>query len=333
MIPAAPASILALSVCFLAGCPTPTEETGPADPGDSQGDTDEGPRIDPGVMIAIPGGRFTMGGPGEESQALPEHSVTLSHDFELGQAEITNAQLVAMLNIALERGLLAGDYAGGVSVANAQGSERELVNLDGEGSQGDNRCRVQFDGERFVVEPGWEQHPANWITWFGAAMFCNLLSEQEGLEPAYDLEDWSATTYGTAAYRLPTEAEWERAARYDDGRGWPWGDSPEPSEALANYDFQVDHTAEVCSYPDGHSALGLCDMAGNALEWTQDRHAPYGVDAVTDPVGENEDGRRVLRGGSWNHEVERLLTWDRYYDPLPSESYGGIGFRLARVPG
>ncbi len=330
MNPQTPPLLLAPLLLALQGCPSPSSNDDTRY-GCGTGEYEPELHMEIGEMIAVPAGSFTMGGPGDESKAEPEHTVTLTHAYELGRAEITNAQLATMLNIALERGLLAGDYAGGVTVTNADGSERELVNMDGAGTQGDNQSRIEFDGERFVVQQGWEQHPANWLTWFGAAMYCNLLSEQEGLEPMYDPSDWSALTYEADGYRLPTEAEWERAARYDDGRSWPWGDAPEPSAELANYDFQVDHTSEVCGYPDGASALGYCDLAGNVLEWTQDRHSDYSEDAATDPIGENSDGRRVLRGGSWNHEVDRLLTWDRYYDPLPSESYGGIGFRIARI--
>ncbi len=323
----------ALALVALVGCTPDPDDSGPATRDTQRQDTAPDSVIDIGELLEVPPGSFTMGGEGDEAKALPEHEVTLTRAVGLGKAEITNAQLVAALNLALDQGLLAGDHAGGVSVTNALGSERELVNLDGAGTRGDNRSRVLFDGETFVVEDGWEQHPANWLTWFGAAFVCNLVSEQEGYGPLYDQDDWSATTYGSAGYRLPTEAEWERAARYDDGRAWPWGDSPEPDAAMANYDFQEDHTVEVCSYPNGESALGFCDLAGNVLEWTQDRHHDYGEAAVTDPVGENDDGRRVLRGGSWNHEVERLITWDRYYDPLPSESYGGIGFRIAFTEG
>jgi formylglycine-generating enzyme required for sulfatase activity len=327
--------LLACLLPWLAACPPPAEDSAPAGDSDTTLDTDDsappGLWIEAGPMLSVPAGSFTMGGPGEESKALPEHQVTLSRGYALGRAEVTNAQFAAMLNIALERGLLAGEYQDNVAVSNAEGSSRELMILDGEGGQGDNRCRVAFDGERFVVQEGWEEHPANWVTWFGAALFCNLLSEQEGLEPLYDTSDWSGISYGARGYRLPTEAEWERAARYDDDRPWPWGDSPEPDASLANYDFAQDHTAAVCSLPAGHSALGLCDMAGNVLEWTQDRHHDYGPEPIADPVGVNDDGRRVIRGGSWNHEVDRLLSWDRYYDPLPSEAYGGIGFRLALV--
>jgi len=321
-----------LPLAMLVACPGPSSDSSPdpsPDSGDETGDTHPSVHIDPGELVTIPAGNFTMGGPGQDARAEPAHPVTLSRDVQLGRSEITNAQVAAMLNQALERGLLSGDYADNVSVSNAQGLVRELVKLDGEGTTGDNRCRVQFDGTGFVVQEGWEQHPANWITWFGTAMFCNLLSEQEGLEPQYDPSDWSGEAYGAGGYRLPTEAEWERAARYDDGRSWPWGDSPPPDATLANYDFEQDHTTAVCSYPSGDSTLGMCDMAGNVLEWTQDRHHTYSEDSLTDPVGENDDGRRVIRGGSWNHEVERVVSWDRYYDPLPSESYGGIGFRIA----
>ncbi len=337
------------AVLLLTACPTPEatpDDTQP--PGDTDTDADADtdtdtdadsdadtdiplPTIELGALIEVLAGTFVRGGEGEESQALPEHEVTLTRSYRLGQTEVTNAQLASMLNRALALGLLDGNYEENETVTNAEGASRELVNLDGEGSIGDNRSRIAFDGEAFTVEDGWEQHPANWLSWFGAAFFCNLLSEQEGLTPLYDLDDWTAQTYGAAGYRLPTEAEWERAARYDDGRSWPWGDSPEPDETIANYDYQLNHTAEICGYPSGDSALGFCDMAGNVLEWTQDWHAPYGEDALTDPIVDSGDGRRVIRGGSWNHEVDRLLTWDRYYDPLPSESYGGIGFRLVKI--
>jgi len=283
-----------------------------------------------GELIDVPAGTFDMGGPGDESQALPVHEVTLTRAFVMGRAEVTNRDFAAMLNLALGDGALAG-YEGGTTVENASGLSVELIDLDGVGTTAGNDCKIAYDGGAFVVDDGFEESPVNWVTWFGAAFFCNRLGELEGYAPLYDLSDWSVDHYGTAGYRLPTEAEWERAARYDDGRSYPWGSTPEPSDTLANYDFLVNNVSPVCSYPSGHSQLGFCDLAGNVLEWTSTRFHTYPTDPQTDPVGPTSVVERVIRGGSWNHVAERLLTWDRYYIPPPSEAFGGMGFRVVRI--
>jgi len=335
---------LILILILIAGCPgvadddagdddagdddTGDDDTGDDDTGDD--DTTSEPPFSPGELIQVPSGAFEMGGEGDDSHALPIHPVTLTHDFTMGRAEVTNRHFAAMLDHALEQGYLA-EYEDGVTVKNAQGSQRELIDLDGWSNE-DNHCRITFDGKAFQVEQGWEDHPVNWLTWFGAAVFCNMLGELEALPPLYDLSDWSKQAYGAEGYRLPTEAEWEYAARHADQRSYPWGSAPQPNSKLANYDFQVGFTTEVCSYPDGVSDLGFCDLAGNVLEWTNDRHGDYSADPQTNPEGPNDVSERVIRGGSWNHEADRLLTWDRHYDPLPSEAYGGIGFRVVKIP-
>ncbi len=299
--------------------------TSPTDTGDT-GPTDTGPDEDSDYAW-VPAGSFAMGGPGAESLALPEHQVTLTRGYWLGKAEVTNAEFLAVLEAARLDGQVQG-HEEGTTVLNAQGTAVELVDLDGAGS-GTNRARIQWTGESFAVEEGYEDHPVSWLTWFGAAFYCNRLSEDEGLEPLIDQATWAVDLEGPG-YRLPTEAEWEWAARYEDGRAWPWGET-EPTEALANYDFQVGETSPVCSYEEGKSELGLCDLGGNVLEWTASRHGDYSEEPVTDPSGPTDIVERVIRGGSWNHEVERLHTWDRHYDPRPSEAYGGIGFRVLRL--
>jgi formylglycine-generating enzyme required for sulfatase activity len=105
-----------------------------------------------------------------------------------------------------------------------------------------------------------------------------------------------------AERRLPSEAEWERAARGDDFRNFPWGDEP-PSEAYANFNRFVDDTSRVGSYAAGASPFGALDMAGNVWEWVADLYAIgyYGVSPEDNPTGPqaSNTNRRVIRGGSF----------------------------------
>lgn len=182
---------------------------------------------------------------------------------------------------------------------------------------------------------GKENYPMVEVSWFGAAAYCDWRSLIEGLPRAYDHTTWACNggdPYGAAGYRLPTDAEWEYAARWDDERIYPWGDEA-PDCSRANYyadGYCVGSSSPVGSYAAAPATLGLHDMAGNVWEWCNDWHVcDVGTAPVSDPTGPTSGSLRVLRGGSWTLEDYYLRCAGRFNDEGLS-AYSFHGFRCAR---
>lgn len=162
-----------------------------------------------------------------------------------------------------------------------------------------------------------DNQPVVGVNWYDAKAFC----------------EWKGK-------RLPTEAEWERAAKGPDGTGhYPWGHQ-KPSPQRANYGQNLGRTAPVDSYPEGTSGFGAYNMAGNVFEWVSDWYQQdyYKTSSALNPQGPeqgydwaNQGPVKVLRGGSWLAPESSLHTSHRFWNQPENNSYGvGLGFRCAR---
>lgn len=155
-------------------------------------------------------------------------------------------------------------------------------------------------------------HPVVDVSWHDAVAYCRWLSEQTG-----------------KPYSLPSEAEWEKAARGTDGRIYPWGDR-EPTPNLCNFEgSSIKTTTPVGRYsPQGDSPYGCADMAGNVWEWTRSLYRAYPYDLRDGREAMGSDGDRVLRGGAFFNVVGNVRCAYRYH--LSPVSFAVIfGFRVA----
>jgi formylglycine-generating enzyme required for sulfatase activity len=304
------------------------------------------PEANPLDMVLIPAGQFMMG---QAGVATPEHLVTLTNDFLLGRTEVTNAQYLEALNWAQAQGLITvvGDYVQqyGVNLLriNQSGYDYYEIRYNAGTQQFYLHAGTyddEFSGPGFAYPGGSydpSTHPAKWVSWYGAACYCDWRSQMENL-PRYYEGQWNQipsprNPYAAEGYRLPTEAEWEFAAQYDDERSYPWGNAT-PTCTLANFWLEyypcVGWTSPVGSYPTGASTLGLQDIAGNAWEWCNDWYAMFSSSPQNNPPGPNSGSYRVVRGGSWFAGATYLPCASRAYS-APSYADYYDGFRLCRT--
>jgi len=194
-----------------------------------------------------------------------------------------------------------------------------------------------------IEPPSWEfagDNPAVYINWYDAASYLNWLSEQRGKKHVYEMTNPGKSTWGTDydveidatanGYRLPTQAEWEFAARGGkDSRGYEYsGDSV--LENVGWYDDNSNRRTHVVRQKKANE-LGLYDMSGNAWEWCQDWYEDYDAGQKDNPSGPKNGSYRVFRGGGWYSNAEYCRSANRSYD-IPDYRNYYLGFRLVFVP-
>jgi formylglycine-generating enzyme required for sulfatase activity len=192
----------------------------------------------------------------------PRHRVYV-RDFWLDRHKVTNREFAHFLEA---RGLRSAE---GLSYYALDDADARI-------------SRAGVRGDRFVAQPGFEEHPAVEVTWFGARDYCL----------------WRGR-------RLPTEAEWEKAARGADRRRYPWGDEP-PTDSRAVVERAYNATDRGDRRPAGESPSGVQDLLGNLREWTASAYRPYPYRADDGRENAPPDAERVVRGASHDDPVDAL---------------------------
>lgn len=312
-------------------------------------------------MVSVPSGTFMMGRTDSSDDAsygysdeLPRHSVTLSA-YQIGKYEITNGLFCDVLNWANARGYLKNSSGSAYAGSNVYTSGERLLQISS------SNCQISYSGGSFVSESrqgySMENHPVVDVSWYGSVAFCNWLSEKDGLSPCYNLSTWALATPYPNGYRLPTEAEWERAMAWDGSHriyGYSSDDRPIPNTVncyVSTYVNPLGLTSSPYTTPVGWfngmnvspngsvqtvnslSPAGCYDMSGNVWEWCQDWYdsSYYGSSPSSNPTGVSSGTDRVLRGGGWGSDFDDCRSACRSRNRPNGES-GNRGFRLSRTP-
>ncbi len=250
-----------------------------------------------GIML-VQAGAFWMGRDGASAEDAPIHRVFV-RDFWIERHKVTNTEFAEFLNA---RGPISAE------------GERRYDEDDADARIHHVRLGiwphpVYGQAARWIADYGFEKHPAVEVSWFGARDYCA----------------WRGR-------RLPTEAEWEKAARGDDERLYPWGSAP-PAPHLAVYGRRYNATDAGDLRPAGTSPYRVEDLLGNLREWTSTilRSYPYRHDDGREPFTASASDRVVVRGASHDDQADALaVTGRRSHDRRGAAAgHHNVGFRCA----
>jgi sulfatase modifying factor 1 len=304
-------------------------------------------------MVTIPAGKFWMGASNRYFIAggndVPVHEVDVS-EFMIEKHETSNGQVCNVLNWANANGKLTVTAA---ELKNNEGTPQLLIDMD------NYACDIKYNGSVFYAEDARDGFPCSVISWYGAQAYCNYKSDMEGLQRCIDFtgDDWTCDLT-KSGNRLPTEAEWEKAARGGLVANWyPWpstgpGVTSDIDGSKANYFMSgglFDHEIAVCGYFNGGqipagvdmaNGYGLYDMCGNVEEWCYDwydnlYYQSAGATAK-DTMGPPKGFLlyKVLRGGAWgDNPAQGEVRIAQRDDAAPTHSaFRGYGFRCVKRP-
>lgn len=251
------------------------------------------------AFISVPAGSFLMGSdpvhdPMADDDETPQHRVSLDA-YAMGRTVVTVAQFAAFVAAT---GYITDAERSGGSIALSGNDFVWVTGADWRHPGGTNGTVL-------------DDHPVVHVTWDDAMAFCHWVSDESG-----------------QVVRLPTEAEWERAARGTDGRCYPWGDAA-PDGSRANIGRRVSSTTPVGTYsPAGDSPCGCTDMVGNVWEWCNDWYAvdAYASAPQNNPTGPDVGTFRAVRGGAWYAEDDFARAALRLWR-APDQPHGLVGFR------
>ncbi len=272
-------------------------------------------------LLEIKGGTFNMGCTSEQGSDCydgekPMHSVKVP-TFYIGKFEVTKGEYVEFLN----------------------SNSNQITLNDKDVSLGGNPIfelstysKVTYKNGTFSVENGYERHPANEVSWYGAVEYCNWLSRQSKLTPFYNIRGESVTfNANSKGYRLPSEAEWEFAARGgNQSRGYKYAGGNDIDKVAWYGSNSGSETHEVGKKQANE--LGLSDMSGNVWEWTNDcwNDTYSGAPSEGSAWRNGDCSRFVLRGGGCYY-LTRYCRVSLRLNLIPPPRDDGIGFRLARA--
>ncbi len=315
-------------------------------------------------MARIPGGTYAMGdvfGEGAEDER-PVREVTVD-DFYLARHEVTVAEFTqfvvatgyktsaeAPIDAAATKKIMAAAMANRDDKEQLRESQRQILLYGGAGYwDAQKRQWTGYQPQTSWRDPGFAQEarePVQAVSWDDAIHYCNWLSREAGLPEAYSevtgelLDEDRKPTLEVArvkGFRLPTEAEWEYAAR-EGGKKLRFGNGEnvarsseinfrgdEGDHEFLELDGYVGRTTRVGSFPP--NSLGLHDMSGNAWEWVSDTYMEYGSDAQSNPYAAGGE-ERILRGGRWGGDALEIRTSHRS-SWMRNDRCNNSGFRVA----
>lgn len=254
------------------------------------------------LFMKVPAGTFDMGDNEGSEDEIPAHKVNITN-FDMSATKISNKQYCDYLNSAINSGIINATI-NFVTGTKGEFAGFEFIKLFGEFDP-NNKCWIIYSDGVFYVEPGKGKWPVVYVSWYGAKAFADY----------YSLD-------------LPTEAEWEYAAR--GGHQYEFAtDDGTINSTKANYDMDIMYPTDVGIYPP--NPYGLYDMSGNVWEWCKDWYDSgyYKVSISDNPQGPEDGEYKVLRGGSWCNAASGLRTANRNCRG-PDFMGSGAGFRVIR---